>query len=402
MNELDGQVGLFGQDSSSGKMSETPSAAIPQALPPAKTSGSSWRRSSELRYITSMFLDLTPGAGDLLGRSYWEDISPWRGESWMLNTGPAPRSGDAGCLLSRILLQNVPRKYYLSKRACRGILTRSKRRGKPLPPQLELALKLQAGIIRPPPGVPVSELLRAARRIPVKAILSLWKTPEKCRHLLAQAGKEDDCSLTAGFSAGAGSSAGSIGYQEEVVPTLKGSPSGSMMPSVLCLNDQGGSVMTCSENVAGTLRAQEHGHQPLLLYESHGIDARYKDPLSVAPTLTARAGTGGLNTPLVSTFSQQRTDKYLENDVTSTESARQYKSATDLVLQPDSEDEPEYLLIRRLLPLEAELLQGFPPGWTDIPKASDSARFRALGNSVPIPCVEYLMQGIALALRAGL
>lgn len=44
--------------------------------------------------------------------------------------------------------------------------------------------------------------------------------------------------------------------------------------------------MACSEDVAGTLRAQEHGHQPLIvdkrsdemmpaLYENHGIDARY-------------------------------------------------------------------------------------------------------------------------------
>ena len=37
-----------------------------------------------------------------------------------------------------------------------------------------------------------------------------------------------------------------------------------------------------------------------------------------------------------------------------------------------------------------------------MPGASDSARYKALGNSVAVPCVEYLMQGIALALRAGL
>ena len=45
---------------------------------------------------------------------------------------------------------------------------------------------------------------------------------------------------------------------------------------------------------------------------------------------------------------------------------------------------------------------GFPDFWTGLPGASDSARFCALGNSVCIPCVEYLMQGIALVLRAGL
>ena len=104
--------------------------------------------------------------------------------------------------------------------------------------------------------------------------------------------------FVAGFSAGAGSSAGGIGYNESVAPTLKGSPGGNCMPSVLCLNDQGGSVMNCSENISGTLRAQEHGHQPLV-YENHGIDSRYTGPHKVAPTMSARYGTGGNNVPLV-------------------------------------------------------------------------------------------------------
>lgn len=55
------------------------------------------------------------------------------------------------------------------------------------------------------------------------------------------------------------------------------------------------------------------------------------------------------------------------------------------------------LLIRRLTPLECERLQGFPDGWADLPGASDSARYRALGNSVAIPCVEFIMQGICVA-----
>lgn len=70
--------------------------------------------------------------------------------------------------------------------------------------------------------------------------------------------------FVAGFSAGAGASAGSIGYHESVAPTLKAGASGNSMPSVLCINDQGGQVMEISENMTGTLRAQEHGHQPLV------------------------------------------------------------------------------------------------------------------------------------------
>jgi DNA (cytosine-5)-methyltransferase 1 len=56
-------------------------------------------------------------------------------------------------------------------------------------------------------------------------------------------------------------------------------------------------------------------------------------------------------------------------------------------------------LIRRLTPLECERLQGFPDYWTDIPSASDSARYKALGNSVAIPCVEHVLRGIAYFLK---
>ena len=57
--------------------------------------------------------------------------------------------------------------------------------------------------------------------------------------------------FVAGFSAGAGASAGSIGYHESVAPTLKAGASGNCMPSVLCINDQGGQVMEISENMTG-------------------------------------------------------------------------------------------------------------------------------------------------------
>lgn len=54
--------------------------------------------------------------------------------------------------------------------------------------------------------------------------------------------------------------------------------------------------------------------------------------------------------------------------------------------------------VRRLTPLECERLQGFPDGWTDIPGASDSARYKALGNSVAIPCVEHVIKNIKEAI----
>ena len=95
-------------------------------------------------------------------------------------------------------------------------------------------------------------------------------------------------------------------------------------------------------------------------------------------------------------YSRQRVDDFRENGVVSTQSARQHKDATDLVCQ---KAETYAYLIRRLTPLECERLQGFPDDWTDIPSASDSARYKALGNSVAIPCVEFIMSRIAAALR---
>ncbi len=394
---VDGQVSLFALDWPHGR---TCLESIQAASRPARTFSRSSRRSSALKNRTLMLLDLRPGAGNLLG-PYWEYDPAWLGPPGRLNTSECPK-GAVDASLSQILLDTVPSRYYLSRRACLGILRRAGERGKPLPPQLEQALKLQAGTADD------GALMAAANR--------------------------QMQTFVAAFSANAGSRAGSTGFQEEVSPTLKGSQSGGMMPAVLCLNDQGGGVMDCSEEISGTLRAQEHGHQPAVLFENHGIDGRYRGPLPVAPTLSARAGTGGGNLPLAlqeaadhhQFYARHRSDRFQRSEVGSTESARQGKDATDLVCRtayqetvgaltssdrkgPNSQyvgqdklvvDGPQ--LIRRLVPQECELLQGFPPGWTDLPGASDSARYKALGNSVPVPCVEYLMQGIALVLRAGL
>ena len=93
-------------------------------------------------------------------------------------------------------------------------------------------------------------------------------------------------------------------------------------------------------------------------------------------------------------YSRQRVHDFRHNDVASTQSARQYKDATDLICQ---QAEACAHLIRRLTPLECERLQGFPDGWTDIPGASDSARYKALGNSVYWDKAIMLMVGTKMA-----
>lgn len=63
----------------------------------------------------------------------------WLGDSSMLNIGESPRE-ESVSLLSQILEVNVPQKYFLSARACQGILNRASRRGKKLPDLLQMAL----------------------------------------------------------------------------------------------------------------------------------------------------------------------------------------------------------------------------------------------------------------------
>lgn len=451
-----------------------------QAVPSLKRKAPA-KPASELAAIPYLVLDLSCGHVDLFGSHYWELRSPYREGELFLNTGPAPR-GPVRTSLSDILEPTPAQKYYLSQTACLGILRRAKERGKELPHQLKVALTAQAGLARQvkklefTPGE-LAVAFAANQRDEVRDLhdvagaLSAQPGMKQQTFVAGITAKGNgDCFLseerhtalsggggmpgqgypaifTAAFSAGAGASAGSIGYGEEVSPTLKGTASGNCMPSILCLNDQGGSAIACSENVAGTLRAQEHGHQPLV-FENHGIDARYTGPHSVAPTMSARYGTGGNNVPLVAepdtifcitgnaidrqpmnggngigyqqgiaytltatdhhaVFSRQRVDVFKSNEVVSTQSARQHKDATDLVVDMDEPDNSasaprgaSVLLIRRLTPLECERLQGFPDGWTDIEGASDSARYKALGNSVAIPCVDYVLQGIAWATTA--
>ncbi|MDT8872301.1 DNA cytosine methyltransferase [Komagataeibacter rhaeticus] len=61
-------------------------------------------------------------------------------------------------------------------------------------------------------------------------------------------------------------------------------------------------------------------------------------------------------------------------------------------------DKPHVLksAVRRLMPVECERLQGFPDFHTDVPNgnrpAADGPRYKALGNSMPVPVLRWLLQ----------
>lgn len=175
------------------------------------------------------------------------------------------------------------------------------------------------------------------------------------------------------------------------------------------------------------------------VFESHSQDARYTQQGNTSPACTAQWGTGGNNMPLVAekkAFAMQRIGEYKESEQASTMKSRDYKDATDLVVEEKevkcagfplgfrAENTKCYdevattlcngtrpgfttgcvlnWIVRRLTPVECERLQGFPDGWTDIGewvdengkkhKPADSPRYKALGNSIALPQWYWIFQ----------
>ena len=109
-----------------------------------------WERFSPSGALSRMFLDFSahpPKLQDVISQSC---SMSWRtsgiaahGEYWTQDTPEYP-NGAVESTLSDILESSVPPRYYLSPRACAGILRRAERRGKALPPHLEQALRATA------------------------------------------------------------------------------------------------------------------------------------------------------------------------------------------------------------------------------------------------------------------
>ncbi len=110
-------------------------------------------------------------------------------------------------------------------------------------------------------------------------------------------------------------------------------------------------------------KSKRHTLVNSVVYENHGRDCRYKGPVDTSPTITAHYGTGGNNTPFV-------VEQSMDGKVT----------------------------VRRMTPLECCRGQGFPDWWyADVPH-KDTPEYRMWGNGVALPCVLYIMEGVAEAL----
>ncbi len=156
------------------------------------------------------------------------------------------------------------------------------------------------------------------------------------------------------------------------------------------------------------------------IFDLHMMDFRINET-TVSPTVTGRWGTGGNNVPLtINTFDRQAINQWGEKNIASTISARDWKSATDLVvysiqgnsLNRENHNGPRgngfnYELsftlnatdthavsigtkVRRLTPVECERLQGFPDNWTNVGNVSDAKRYNALGRSMAVPVMRWI------------
>ena len=204
-----------------------------------------------------------------------------------------------------------------------------------------------------------------------------------------------------------------------------------------------------TEDMTGTLTK----NQTVAVYENHGQDSRVKDCGDIGPTVSAKYGTGGGNTPIVCFDTAQITSpgNYSvpkpgdpapplntaaqhhvafgfngdQSEKTHSMGEREEQAPTlradgpahaamvhwqqgggeveDNVsgaLRANAEHSYQFARIhstvRRLTPRECERLQGFPDDYTAIPGAKDGPRYKALGNSMAVPCVEFILHNLLL------
>lgn len=239
--------------------------------------------------------------------------------------------------------------------------------------------------------------------------------------------------VSGGFCLGESAKARSIGWEEELAPTLTAGIAHGVVSAVtlepgIAAREGGQQVNVRTDDKSPTLRAEAHGNVPVVVCNTY--DARGNGDGDTISTITGDHENRVTDYTVLLTM--QGFGGYKENVVASTCKSRDYKDATDLVvsgidarngvengdlcgtLQAKPNGGFSYNCIhpvrinksvRRLTPLECERLQGYPDGWTDIGEwidskgkrhdSSDSARYKALGNSIALPFWHWLMRRIS-------
>lgn len=300
---------------------------------------------------------------------------PWLGDSSTLNIGECPRE-ESVSLLSWILQVDVPEKYYLSAKACRGILTRASRRGKKLQELLETALL---------------------------EMIEWWASG---------GGQAYTLKIRSGC---AGGGKGAL-VQTEKTGTLSTLQDQTLFQPVYCL---AGNIIDRSEtagaNGSGVKENQSYTlntvDRPAVAYKV--FDARGNGNGKTVPTITRDHESRVTDyTAIITerqTFSEQSYSYYKKSDKCSTMKAKagNVGNGSECLIA----EKAIHWIVRRLTPTECERLQGYPDGWTDIGewtdtkgkehKAADSPRYKALGNSIALPQWFWIAQKMKQYLPAG-
>lgn len=340
----------------------------------------------------------------------WEDDGAWCGELTTRNTGECPNAVVVS-RLSQILEETPHPKYNLTAKACQGILRRAERRGKDLPKLLKAVLIRQSQGASPqerteapaPTEAPTSYAVRirggcdgggkgALVQTEKSGTLGTGndqtifcmatqqggaelRTDDRAPTLTAAAGMSGNNQpvVCAGFKLGNSEQARSIGYQEELSPTLNAECGGNK-PAVVA---------------------------PVVALDmTHACDV-IRECGEKVPALQARMGTGGNQVPL--TYQMNGFGDYRDANVASSCKQRDFKDSTDLAITN--------MVVRRLTPLECTRLQGYPDGWVDIGnwtdekgkkhKDADSPKYKALGNSIALPFWDWMLRRMARYLPEG-
>lgn len=240
----------------------------PSPVTTERTSEQSWKNLPAWSNQTLLFLDLRGGADGAKPEQSPETDGLWRGDSWTVNISEWP-SAESVSLLSSTLEVNAPEKYYLSARACQGILTRASRRGKKLPDLLQTALlemiewwqrggrnaaytlKIRSGCAGGGKGALVqTEKTGTLSTLQDQTLFQLIQEPTYC---------------ISGNTVDRATNQNGTGVRENGSFTVNTVDRHAVAYKVPVLNDQGGGKMDVSYDVVGTLRANAKGHDPIVL-----------------------------------------------------------------------------------------------------------------------------------------
>lgn len=245
--------------------------------------------------------------------------------------------------------------------------------------------------------------------------------------------------LCAGFKLGNSEQARSIGYQEELSPTLNAECGGNkpavVAPAAMAFDT---TQITSKENGSQpefgkpchTLNA--NAHVPCVALDmTHACDV-IRECGEQVPALQARMGTGGNQVPLTYGIGNGQANEagIMAEEVSQTlntmhdaqavmceDVSHALRAKAACAYREDAETYPvQNMVVRRLTPMECERLQGFPDGWTDIGDwvktdkrgreikvkgSADSPRYKALGNSIALPFWDWMLRRMARYLPEG-